>query len=124
MGTKNNPGKFDCYAKADPDEPIFVLRANDPLAPFLVDAWAKACASGHHDPAKVVEARDCAQAMRNWQAIPRTEPTIANVKRIVEGQIKAMGPDLGRVGREGITIMCPECGAPAGEYCYPSCGVV
>ena len=25
MGTKNNPGKFDCYANAKPDEPLFVL---------------------------------------------------------------------------------------------------
>jgi hypothetical protein len=25
MGTKNVPGKFDCYANALPDEPTFVL---------------------------------------------------------------------------------------------------
>ena len=25
MGTKNNPGRFDCYGNAEPDEPIFVL---------------------------------------------------------------------------------------------------
>ena len=40
MGTKNNPGRFDCHAKADPDEPIFTLRANDPLAPHVVRLWA------------------------------------------------------------------------------------
>lgn len=40
MGTKNNPGKFDCYANAKPDEPLFVLLARDPLAPFLVSMWA------------------------------------------------------------------------------------
>jgi hypothetical protein len=40
MGTKNNPGQFDCYAKADPDEPIFTLRANDPNASDFVAMWA------------------------------------------------------------------------------------
>ena len=31
---------LDCYAVADDDEPIFVLRANDPLAADLVREWA------------------------------------------------------------------------------------
>lgn len=38
MGTKNNPGKYDCYAKAEPDEPLFTLRGKDvsaPISPFL-----------------------------------------------------------------------------------------
>lgn len=39
MGTKRNPGKFDCYAKLADDEPFFVLRAKDPVAPMLVMAW-------------------------------------------------------------------------------------
>lgn len=41
MGTKNNPGDFDCYNEAAPDEPIFTLRANDPMAPIIVAWWAK-----------------------------------------------------------------------------------
>jgi len=40
MGIKNNPGKFDCYFKAEPDEPMFVLLARDLLAQVLVDLWA------------------------------------------------------------------------------------
>ena len=39
MGTKSNPGKFDCYNKLADDEPFFVLRAKDPTAPGLVMAW-------------------------------------------------------------------------------------
>lgn len=39
MGTKNDPGEFDCYAKARPDEPLFVLLARDPAAPFVVAFW-------------------------------------------------------------------------------------
>jgi len=39
MGTKNNPGVYDCYEKADPDEPIFTLRGKDVSAPYLVEIW-------------------------------------------------------------------------------------
>ncbi len=41
MGTKNNPGKFDCFAKAEPDEPVFVLLGRDPQAAHLVSIWSK-----------------------------------------------------------------------------------
>jgi hypothetical protein len=40
MGTKNNPGTYDCYDKAEPDEPMFVLLARDPTASTFVRAWA------------------------------------------------------------------------------------
>lgn len=40
MGTKNNPGNFDCYTNAEPDEPMFILLGRDPLAPALVKIWA------------------------------------------------------------------------------------
>ena len=40
MGTKVKPGKYDCYAAAQDDEPIFVLRAKDPRAPNLVRNWS------------------------------------------------------------------------------------
>lgn len=39
MGTKSNPGEYECYAKAGPDEPIFTLRAKDVSAPYLVEIW-------------------------------------------------------------------------------------
>lgn len=39
MGTKRNPGEFDCYAKAEPDEPLFILRGKDVSAPYLVEIW-------------------------------------------------------------------------------------
>lgn len=72
MGTKNKPGKFDCYAAAHPDEPMFVLLGRDPLAPFLVDEWAHQRAATREmteqNIAKVNEARECARAMRAWAA--------------------------------------------------------
>lgn len=71
MGTKRNPGKYDCYAKAEPDEPIFVLRASDPLAADLVRTWAgryawNSSARGGGDEEKYEEALACAEAMEIW----------------------------------------------------------
>jgi len=78
MGTKNNPGKFDCYHAAAPDEPMFILLARDAHAPLIVEAWANnredAINRGFHpesDRAKVVEARQCADAMRAWRKANR-----------------------------------------------------
>ena len=72
MGTKNNPGQFDCYHNAAPDEPMFVLLARDPLAPILVELWASLRQHAVGNPSKVAEARDCAKAMRDWkrQVVP------------------------------------------------------
>jgi hypothetical protein len=67
MGTKLNPGKFDCYESAAPDEPMFVLLARDPLAPMLVELWASLRSHLASNPSKVAEARSCAEAMRQWQ---------------------------------------------------------
>jgi hypothetical protein len=39
MSTKEMPGPFDGMARAEPDEPVFTLRAHDPLAPGLVHEW-------------------------------------------------------------------------------------
>lgn len=71
MGTKNNPGAFDCYANAEPDEPMFVLLARDAGAPALVEMWADKRESAGEDPAKVKEARDCAAKMRDWRHLHR-----------------------------------------------------
>jgi hypothetical protein len=66
MGTKANPGKYDCLDKAEQDEPFFVLLARDPLAPLLVDRWAKWAEELGEDPEKVAEARENALAMLAW----------------------------------------------------------
>lgn len=67
MGTKNNPGKYDCYNKAGPDEPLFTLRAKDPEAPRLVRQWASEAEADRVDPDKVAEARKCADDMEAWR---------------------------------------------------------
>ncbi len=71
MGTKNNPGKFDCYKAAEPDEPMFVLLARDPLAPILVRLWAMMRRLNKpHNPREVekrAEASMCAAEMESWR---------------------------------------------------------
>lgn len=77
MGTKKNPGEFDCYEAAEDDEPMFVLLARDESAPDLVESWArlrKLRIAGERpdraerDLEKVNEALECAAAMRRWHA--------------------------------------------------------
>lgn len=80
MGTKNNPGKFDCYANAEPDEPMFILLGRDKHAPLLVKMWADMREAAGEDAAKVAEARACSDAMilyrakRNRNKPPATLP--------------------------------------------------
>lgn len=65
MGTKNNPGAYDCYEKAAPDEPMFILLARDPRAPMLVRDWVRMTEDG--DPEKIAEAIACAYSMEQWR---------------------------------------------------------
>lgn len=67
MGTKNNPGKYDCYANAEPDEPMFVLLARDRFASALVRSWATMRNASGENPEKVEEAFACAAAMDEWR---------------------------------------------------------
>ena len=78
MGTKANPGPFDCHADADTHEPIFTLRARDPLASMLVDLWVdlrELSRPRDHEPDRYREQRkrddatNCAIAMRQWRAL-------------------------------------------------------
>lgn len=68
MGTKANPGRFDCYANAGPDEPLFVLLARDKHAPTLLWLWSALRALDGEDAAVVDEARQCCEDMLRWAA--------------------------------------------------------
>lgn len=71
MATKNNPGPFDCYAAAAPDEPMFILLARDRHAPCLVWLWAALRQldgeAAEDDKQKAAEAEACVTAMLEWQ---------------------------------------------------------
>lgn len=74
MGTKLQPGKFDCYGNAEPDEPMFILLARDPSAPDAVLRWIE-CREDlirrglkpSSDRNVLKEARECAEAMIKWR---------------------------------------------------------
>jgi hypothetical protein len=95
MGTKNSPGKFDCYSVALPDEPIFALLARDINAPLTVERWANlrqmliddgfAPAS---DSEKIDEAREWIKIARQWR-MENLNKWKTNVKKTVQETIES-----------------------------------
>lgn len=73
LGSKRNPGPFNCYEDALPDEPMFVLLARDPYAPTLVRNWAAWAQINSKDPIKVQIARTTADEMVAWRAKHKRE---------------------------------------------------
>lgn len=55
-----------CLSKAASDEPLFVLRAKDPLAAQVVRLWA-AMALDVHEEDKIAEAERIAKDMDVWR---------------------------------------------------------
>lgn len=66
MATKSYERDFGCFAKAADDEPVFVLRAQDILAPAIVDLWVAAARLLGASTEKILAATMTADAMRNW----------------------------------------------------------
>ena len=56
-----------CLEKAGADEPIFVLRSTDKLAPIIVEHWACLVEAHSGRSAKIDEAMELAMLMRQWQ---------------------------------------------------------
>lgn len=102
MGTKNTPGPFDCYAKAEPDEPLFVLLARDKHAPTLIWLWATLRELDGEDPAKVHEALQSVTEMLDW-AYERKRPVVgigqAALAAVME-LIRAVNAASDRMGEE------------------------
>jgi hypothetical protein len=68
MSTKENPGRFDCYAKLPDNEPYFVLRAQDSEAADIVELWALRAQAAGCNSDKVLDAKNLADEMRNWHS--------------------------------------------------------
>lgn len=59
-----------CLNSADDDEPIFVLKSTDPIAPATVRFWADVRElDGKTRPEKIEEARKLASKMEDWQRL-------------------------------------------------------
>lgn len=113
MGTKNNPGSFDCYANADNDEPMFVLLGRDKQAPKLVRDWAygrlalvKSGAKPLAHLDKAIEAFRCADDMETWQAVER----INSLKERLSGayEVKQRDVDYEFKQQEATTKLQPK----------------
>ena len=89
MGTKNNPGRFDCYANAAPDEPMFVLLGRDRFAADLVYMWAYRRAKFHEDSEVLNEARECANAMDAYCRALDKVPIVSAVDVAVGKELSA-----------------------------------
>lgn len=86
MSTKTEPGPFDGLERAQPDEPVFTLRAHDVLAAPLVHEWVRrrreAIIKGDLSPEKEEleliqcrEAEEVAFAMVDWRkGVDSTKP--------------------------------------------------
>lgn len=61
-----------CLNKADSEEPLFVLRAKDPMAPMAIRHWVTMSLTNHSNE-KIVEAIDLAEQMEKWyqQNVPQ-----------------------------------------------------
>lgn len=81
MGSKINPGHFDCYGAALIDEPMLVFLARDDSAPGFALMWAaqreddiNAGLRPPEDLDKVAEARKCAAEMKLWREMAMMFP--------------------------------------------------
>jgi hypothetical protein len=79
MATKRQGN--DCYEKADADEPVFTLRAQDMTAPVVVGVWIVfqfvadlICRQPVCSAAKLREAFEVALAMREYNPAKRKFP--------------------------------------------------
>lgn len=57
--------------KVNANEPLFILRGSDPIAPALVELWAKLKEHSAGDNAidwdEINKAEECARQMHEWQ---------------------------------------------------------
>ena len=142
MGTKAYPGPFDCHGAAEDNEPIFTLRANDPLAADLVREWARRFVvrtlyeiDSRTAKAKYLEAIDCADEMDRWRSATASGSTPAPAGVRVDGreansfrwtQVSMAGQCSGcdhrlEVGDEALLVLSPGGDNPAKILCIP-CG--
>ncbi|HEV7717148.1 MAG TPA: hypothetical protein VGO53_16235 [Steroidobacteraceae bacterium] len=63
MATKNDS---KCLQNAADDEPIFVLRAKDKLAPLMVRSWVHLAAAEGTPNGKIAQALEVATQMEAW----------------------------------------------------------
>ncbi len=119
MATKNNPGKFDCYANAEPDEPMFVLLGRDPAAPEAIFQWASERVRARKNEGgdeQITEAIECAAAMAEYRRkrdAKKQEGDVKDCTHLLAQSLRVAAPpdEDGMVST--VWSWCPDCGALA-----------
>ena len=72
-----------CLNKAGSQEPVFVLRARDPLAAQTIRLWAQMAADGTHAPEKIDQALHVAAEFEKWheENVPSETATVASARQ-------------------------------------------
>lgn len=117
MGTKNKPGEFDYYHKADPDEPIFTLLGRDPAMPWMVINWAIArndmIAQGRGSPNDLLKIEEAlflaASTYRYWRICNEITEARDRVDAARDSSTEANGPKKPRkmVARKKVSRSKP-----------------
>lgn len=97
MGTKNDPGDYDCYANAEPDEPMFILLGRDPAASATVEAWRSIRAAIGKEPLdslKSQEAHVCAKTMAEHAALRGKGEEVSRSRKLFVNDRVAMAAAL------------------------------
>jgi hypothetical protein len=67
MAKKKDEIESGCLSRCDDNEPVFVLRAHDKMAPAVVRIWAEMATLFGVEPEKVLEALKIGRQMSDWQ---------------------------------------------------------
>lgn len=94
MGTKNNPAKYDCYANALPDEPMFIVLGRDRMAAATVRHWAQLRLSrlpnhGFDHPEEMAQIADAIEVAKEMEVYADERQQEKNRERIA-GEKTAM----------------------------------
>jgi hypothetical protein len=85
MGTKNDPGSFDCYDRAEPDEPYFILLGRDPASALTVRYWVSLRRFlSDPDPEQLAEAEALCQKLEDWATSHGKALTIVRLRNLVQ----------------------------------------
>lgn len=124
MGTKQNPGIWDCYANARPDEEMFILLGRDRHASGLVRLWAL-MREKEGEPAEVIaEVQRCADNMeaqaREAGKVPMPLETLLSLAASLKTDAGEYDGDLGLPQapppeplQEGQIVVAGRTGRPA-----------
>lgn len=111
MSSKTNPGAFDCFAAAEPDEEMFILLGRDPWAGSFVRRWIDLRTLNGERADKLEEAKACADRLDAWAV--KLGKTPRNIDELQAGTRLTLGirdflvvqTGGGHLGREQRTAL-------------------